>query len=133
MALTLLHEQPQARDAPAAARALALAPPAARLRRALDFIEAHAASPIGLADIAEAAHLSVSSLLRHFSRHTGRTPHAYLRSVRLARARDALRREPELSVREVASRWGFQNASKFSGAYLKEFGERPTQTRDATA
>ncbi len=75
-----------------------------------------------LSDIAAAACVSASSLLRQFNEHLGLSPGAFLRQVRLDRARNELRRGGSGSVRELAQRWGFQNASKFSQAYLRRFG-----------
>jgi len=101
----------------------------ASLRRAVEFIHAHAETAIGLADIADAACISVSSLLRQFNGHLGQSPFGFLRSVRLERARTELRGDGAPPVREVALRWGFQNASKFTRAYRQQFGERPSETR----
>jgi AraC-like DNA-binding protein len=129
IALTLLHEHAvaaPAQPAPGAAGAAMGAGPAPRsVGRALDFIDAHAQADILLADIAAAACVSASTLLRLFNTHLGQTPAAFLRQVRLDRARAELRRGGAASVRELAQRWGFQSAAKFSQAYLRRFGERP--------
>ncbi len=127
MGLCLLHEQPLARAHQR--RSPKIAPTPLSLRRAVDFIHAHAGTVIGLADIADAACVSVSSLLRQFSAHLGQSPFAFLRVVRLERARAELRNDGAPPVRDVALRWGFQNASKFTRAYQQQFGERPSQTR----
>lgn len=124
--LTLLDEHALA-NAPAAR--LAEAAPPARLRRALDFIDANAHRDIGLTDIAQAACLSASSLLRQFKTHLDRSPGHFLRQVRLDRARAELRSGNAGTIREIALRWGFQNASKFSQAYLRRFGELPSDGR----
>src|SRR6185503_10522273 len=112
-----------------ARRSSGSAPAPAGLRRAIDFIQAHADGAIGLADIAEAACISVSSLLRHFQAHVGMSPYAFLRTVRLERAHEELTRGAPDDIRDIALRWGFQNASKFSRAYHEQFGERPSDTR----
>jgi AraC-like DNA-binding protein len=127
IALTLLHEQHV--DNALARRANANAPAPASLRRAIDFIQAHADGAIGLADIAEAACISASSLLRHFQAHVGMSPYAFLRTVRLERAHAQLTRGTPDAIRDIALQWGFQNASKFSAAYLEQFGELPSETR----
>lgn len=126
--LCLLHEQPLAQVQHRRGPGLA-APAPASLRRAVDFIQAHADTAIGLTDIAGAACVSVSSLLRQFNGHLGQSPAAFLRVVRLERARTELRGGGALPVRDVALRWGFQNASKFTRAYQQQFGERPSETR----
>lgn len=127
IALTLLNEQPMV-DAP---RPLSTSsgPAPASLRRALEFIDGHAERDILLSDIAAAAYVSASSLLRQFNEHLGMSPGTFVRQVRLDRARVELRRGGPGSVRELAQRWGFQNASKFSQAYLRRFGEKPSDTR----
>jgi len=82
---------------------------------ARDFILSHYAEPIGLADIAAAAHLSKYHLLRVFHQLYGVTPHALLRERR-ARAAAALIEggAPDLAaVAEAAgfgSRWAMQRA-----------------------
>lgn len=126
IAMTLLDEQSVV--APTSVQ-LAQSLPPARLQRALDFIDAHAHHDIGLADIAQAAHLSASSLLRQFKTHFDQTPGAFLRQVRLDRAHAEIRRGDAGSIRDIAQRWGFLNASKFSQAYLRRFGEKPHQAR----
>jgi AraC-like DNA-binding protein len=127
IALTLLHEQRI--DNALARRSAGGAPAPACIRRAIDFIQAHADGAIGLADIAEAACTSASSLLRHFHAHVGMSPYAFLRTVRLERAHAELERGAADAICDVALRWGFQNASKFSRAYQGQFGERPSETR----
>ena len=123
--LTVLHEQ--ARWTPTSACHSPRASGA--VRRALDYMHAHADAPIGLADMADAAHLSVSSLTRQFSAIMGKTPYAVLREIRLERARAELQSAAPSLVRDIALRWGFQSASKFSSAYLQRYGERPSDTR----
>lgn len=128
ISLTLLREQPiQNAVAP---RLQAAEPPPAAVRRALDYMEAHATEGILLADIANAASVSVSSLVRLFGRHLGQSPGALLRDLRLDRLRDELRRGGGESIRELARRWGFQSPSQFSQAYQRRFGEKPSATRN---
>lgn len=126
--MTLLHEQPVLNAVKT--RAVQAEPPPAALRRALDFIEAHAADDILLADIAAAASLSVSSLGRLFVRHLDCSPAAMLRNLRLDRIREELRRGDAGTIRDLALRWGFQSASQFSQAYRRRFGESPRDARN---
>jgi AraC-like DNA-binding protein len=127
--LTLLHEQPLVGARRALQPTRPGGPANGTVRRALDFIHAHADSPIGLAEIAAAAHVSARTLLRHFDAQVGETPVACLRRVRLDGARAELQARPDATVRDIASAWGFQNASKFAEAYRQRFGETPAATR----
>jgi AraC-like DNA-binding protein len=106
------------------------APKPAHVRRAVEFIHAHSAAPIGLADIAAAANVSVRSLYEGFRRHCGQSPMAYLRGVRLDRARAELRRGAAsgATVTDVALSCGFNHLSKFAKSYHERFGELPSKT-----
>ncbi|HEV7213407.1 MAG TPA: AraC family transcriptional regulator [Blastococcus sp.] len=100
----------------------------AALRRALDYIDTHAAEPIGLADIAAAAHLSVRGLQRAFRRHLDTTPTAQLRLARLDRAhQELLATHPTsgTSLAATALRWGFTRPDRFTRLYRETYGHRP--------
>lgn len=102
----------------------------APVRRAKAYVEAHAAEPVVLADIAAAARLSPRGLQYAFRAATGRTPMQYLRRVRLDAARAELRSaDPSVdTVAAIAARWGFSNLGRFAAMYRGEFGETPSAT-----
>ena len=127
--LTLLHEQPDEALRHGRRSAGTRRAGTSAVRRAMDFIHAHADSPIGLDEIAAAACVSVRTLIRHFGAQLGESPAACLRGIRLDRARAALQARPDLAVRDIACAWGFQNASKFTEAYKRRFGETPASSR----
>lgn len=97
------------------------------LRLALDYLQAHAAAPITVADVARAAGVGVRALQEAFRRHLDTTPTAYLRRLRL----DGARRDLEAgssSVTDVALRWGFVHLSRFAAEYRRTFDESPRDT-----
>ncbi|WP_375430938.1 helix-turn-helix transcriptional regulator [uncultured Friedmanniella sp.] len=100
------------------------------LRQAVLFIEQNAHRPIGIADIAAACHRGPRALQLAFRRGADTTPWAYVRAVRLARARqDLLAGDPRTdTVFAVAHRWGFTNRSRFSAEYRAAYGEAPGAT-----
>ncbi|GAA0927235.1 helix-turn-helix transcriptional regulator [Virgisporangium aurantiacum] len=100
------------------------------LRRALAYIDDHAAEDVSLAGIAEAAHVSVRAVQLAFRRHLDTTPMAYLRRVRLDHAHRALiAADPEkTTVAAVAARWGFANHSRFTAIYRATYGVLPSAT-----
>ena len=102
----------------------------AALRRAKEFIDAHLAEPIGIADIAAAARMSPRGTQSLFQRHLGTTPTVYLRTVRLDAAHtDLTVADPTgTTVAAIAARWGFTHASRFAAAYRHAFGESPAAT-----
>jgi len=101
-----------------------------RLRRALDYVHAHAREPIGTPEIAAAAGLSPRGLQQSLRRHLDQTPGELLRSVRLDGAREDLRRaeRDETSVADIARGWGFGHLGRFSAAFRSRFGELPSDT-----
>ncbi|MEW2386763.1 helix-turn-helix domain-containing protein [Streptomyces venezuelae] len=102
----------------------------ATLRRAIAFIEANAASDIGIADIAAAAGVTTRAVQLVFRRHLDATPLQYLRRIRLDRAhRDLLLADPAAqSVTAVAYRWGFSHPGRFAADYRTAYGESPSHT-----
>ncbi|WP_157647511.1 helix-turn-helix transcriptional regulator [Actinomycetospora chiangmaiensis] len=107
------------------------APEPATVRRAVAYIEEHAAEDIGLADVAAAARVTPRGLQAAFRRHRDQTPLEYLRRVRL----DAAHRELEGAdptrgdtVAAIAARWGFAHPGRFSVYYRQTFGGSPGDT-----
>jgi AraC-like DNA-binding protein len=99
------------------------------LRRAEDFMSAHATSPIRLADIAAAAGCSVRTLNAAFRRFRDTTPLAALHALRLDQVRVAIAGQKDgASTAILASRFGFTNAWRFAAAYRARFGESPADT-----
>jgi AraC family transcriptional regulator len=101
-----------------------------RIRLAVELMHAHMHRELSLEEIASAAHLSPFHFSRLFKKLTGATPHAYLASLRAARARDLLA-ETDLSVTEVGARVGYMSSSHFSKAFRQSTGISPRAYRKA--
>jgi AraC-like DNA-binding protein len=115
-------------DVASAARASDLSSSAA-IRRAQAFIEDNADQPLTVADIAEAARLSVRALQLGFQREFDTTPMGFVRQVRLDAARDELlKADGGVLVADVARRWAFANLGRFAAQYRARFGENPVDT-----
>jgi AraC-like DNA-binding protein len=100
------------------------------VRRAMDAIQHEPERPFSVADLAQISGMSVRSLQEGFRRHVGCAPMAYLQSVRLGRAHEALRREDptRVTVAAVAHRTGFAHLGRFAAAYRARFGVSPSET-----
>ena len=106
-------------------------PPPTNVCSAVAFIEARAAEPIGLADIAAAARLSPRALQVAFRKHLGTTPLGHLHAVRMSRVHaDLLAARPGdgQTVSAVANRWGFSQLSRFARDYKQRYGVSPRDT-----
>ena len=100
------------------------------LRRAIEFIDANVIEDIGLADIAEAVHVTARAVQYMFRRHLDTTPLRYLREVRLHYAHEDLlianRRQD--TVTAIAARWGFMHTGRFAVFYRQTYGHSPHTT-----
>ena len=99
------------------------------VRRAEEFIRTHAADPVGLLDIAEAAGVNCRTLQLAYKAAYGFSPMHALQKERMRRVRyDLLQGDAATSVADTALKWGFSHLGRFSAAYRDEFGELPRQT-----
>jgi AraC-like DNA-binding protein len=79
-----------------------------------------------VAELARAAGMSRAVFSARFARTVGMPPMQYLNELRMAVARDLLRRErPPLA--ELAERIGYQSASAFSTAFARSVGCSPSE------
>ena len=98
------------------------------VKRVVDLVDSSEELAFTLGDLARHAGVSARALQYGFLTHRGMTPMAYLRAVRLDRARDDLA-AGQPTVAEVMARWHFHNAARFSAQYRARFGETPGTTR----
>lgn len=99
------------------------------VRRAAEYIEAHAHLPLPVALVARAAGVSVRTLQAGFRKHRGSSPLGFLRGCRLELARRRLLATPHESIAEVALACGFHHFGRFSQLYAARFGETPSASR----
>jgi transcriptional regulator GlxA family with amidase domain len=84
--------------------------------------------PLDVAALARAALMSTAHFSRRFRAAYGETPHAYLMTRRIERAK-ALLRNGELSVTEVCWAVGCTSLGSFSARFTELVGETPTAYR----
>ena len=99
-----------------------------RTRQTHDYLVAHQDSRITLAELAAMFHLSQSSLKLCFKALYGVPVAGYLRTVRMDTATRLLQ-ESDLPVAEIAHRVGYEDPSRFSAAFRRHTGRRPTELR----
>jgi transcriptional regulator GlxA family with amidase domain len=104
------------------------------VRRAQEYMAAHAAQPLSLADVCGEVGCGARALQQAFRQHVGQGPMEFLRELRLDRVREELKasaRGADGGVREVAQKYGFLHLGHFAAQYRARFGERPSETREA--
>jgi AraC family transcriptional regulator len=103
-----------------------------RLKRLVDYIDAHLAEGISLADMASTCGLTRMHFAAQFRAATGRTPHEYLLRCRIEHAKDLLQR-PDSTVLQVALSCGFRSQAHFSTVFKRLVGHSPLSWRTMTS
>ncbi|RQR66295.1 AraC family transcriptional regulator [Burkholderia sp. Bp9125] len=101
------------------------------VRRAQEFVAAHYAQPLQLADIVGAAGVPERTLRDAFLHFRGMSPMQYLRHTRLEHARELLYGAgSDRRIADIALDCGFTHLGRFAMAYREKFGESPSETLD---
>jgi transcriptional regulator GlxA family with amidase domain len=103
-------------------------PPARYLLRAKDLADRDFARPLDVPELARQACTSPAHFSRAFKRAFGETPHRYLMSRRIERAK-ALLRDTGAPVTEVCLAVGFASLGSFSACFRRLVGESPSEYR----
>jgi AraC-like DNA-binding protein len=123
LVLLMRHETGKANEAVSVSQRV-------KVTRALQYVDTHLAAPMNAQHLADAADLSVSRFNTLFKLETGYAPAEYIRRRRVDEARRLLS-EPDLSVKEIAARTGFEDSFHFSKVFRKIDGLSPTRYREA--
>ncbi|CAB3764793.1 helix-turn-helix transcriptional regulator [Paraburkholderia humisilvae] len=100
-----------------------------RLKRAVEFIDAHLCDAIGLEDVANAAGLTRMHFAAQFRAATGLRPHEYLLRRRIECAQQLLADE-EYSLLDAAQLAGFRSQAHFTTVFKRMVGATPKRWRD---
>ena len=107
------------------------APPSkslSRMKLIISYINAHLSERISADDVASAAALSKYHFLREFKKLTGMTLVSFINNLRCEKARSLLS-SGEMSVSEVCTSCGFDNASYFTRVFRENAGMTPSEYR----
>ncbi len=99
-------------------------------RHAEEFLRENPDRRVSVGDLCLAIGVAKRTLMLGFQEAFGISPGAYHRRLRLNEARRELSRSSscEVTVAQVALRWGFDHFGRFSVDYHNLFGETPTTT-----
>jgi AraC family transcriptional regulator, glycine betaine-responsive activator len=101
-----------------------------RLLDVIAAMEANLENPVPLAQLAEAAGLSLRQLERLFAAQLKVRPGRYYRDLRLQRARQLVQ-QTGMSMLQIAVATGFSSATHFAKAYGQAHGLPPRRDREA--
>ena len=94
-----------------------------RIRRALEFLHAHATESVSLGALASALDWTPAHLSRAFRKHVGMPPYAYLLQLRVAIGRSEL--SSGASIAGAALSAGFADQSHFTREFRRRTGMTP--------
>jgi AraC-like DNA-binding protein len=95
-----------------------------RIARAVDLLKRRYAEPVRIEEVADAVHMSTSSLHHHFKLVTAMSPLQFQKQLRLHQARRLMLTEG-IDAAAAAHRVGYESASQFSREYRRLFGAPP--------
>ena len=99
------------------------------LAAAIEYIRNHCAENISCSIVADALHISVSTLSKLFKSNTGYSFLEYLTLHRIRRSMDLLE-QTDLKTYQIAGMVGYQDARYFSDIFKRMVGMTPTQYRN---
>jgi AraC-like DNA-binding protein len=95
-----------------------------RIGRAVDLLKRRYAEPVRIQEVADAAHMSASSLHHHFKLVTAMSPLQFQKQLRLHQARRLMLTEG-IDAAAAGHRVGYESPSHFSREYRRLFGAPP--------
>lgn len=102
------------------------------LAKALSLLDFNMDRPLSTADLATEAGVSQPTLQAAMRRQFGMRTGEYILSVKMREAQHLID-EGRLSMKEIAARTGFANASYFTNVYRKHYGHSPGKSRHASS
>jgi AraC-like DNA-binding protein len=99
-----------------------------RMKRVVDYVDAHLSRRITLANMSAAAGLTRMHFAGQFRAATGMRPHDYVLQRRIDRAQELLR-DPKLTLVDVALSVGFQTQAHFTTVFKRLAGQTPHRWR----
>jgi len=105
---------------------------ACKLHRTIAYILAHLEHKLSLTELAAVAQMSSAHFARLFKCATKQTPHQYVVTRRIERAKHLLT-ETTLPLHEIGARVGYADQSHFTALFRQYVATTPKAHRDATS
>lgn len=98
-------------------------------QRCKAYIDKHLTdTELSIDSLCKELHTSPRQLARSFA-NSEQTVSRYIWEGRLEKSREDILNSINISITEIAFKWGFNHSTHFSSAYKKYFGESPSETR----
>jgi AraC-like DNA-binding protein/DNA gyrase inhibitor GyrI len=103
-----------------------------KIEQAKVYIHTHLGHVLSLSEVAEAVSYSPFHFHRLFKQHAGETLHSYVKRVRIETATCYLVSHSDISITEIAGKFGFSTLANFCRAFQQWHGVSPSQYRHRT-
>ena len=100
-----------------------------QIAAAQHYLSKHLDEDLSTVKLAKEFHLSVSQFNRKFRESTGQSPHEYLVTLRINRAKTLLR-DSSMSIAEIAESVGYAYDTSFAAVFRSKVGMSPRQYRN---
>lgn len=97
-------------------------------RNVCRYLTEHVSDRVTLDQLSDIFHVSGASIKNSFRTVYGESVYRYVRAQKMQMAAEALKNS-DATVMEIAGRFGYDNASKFSGAFRDVMGATPNEYR----
>jgi transcriptional regulator GlxA family with amidase domain len=98
------------------------------IERATRYLRQHSGKRLAIAGVCRALAVSERTLARRFKASLGVSPHSYLQSQRIARARQLLE-SSNLSLDRIVEQCGYEDVSSFRKLFARQVGMTPREYR----
>lgn len=99
------------------------------VRQMIGYLSTQYPEPVTIEGMAETLGYNRAYLSRLFKRHTSFSPITFLTKLRVDHGRRLLRERPELTIEQIASSVGFQDALYFSKQFRRWYDQSPSEYR----
>lgn len=96
-----------------------------KLQPVFDYIQNNYHKPIGLEMLAATINITPQYLCLLFKEIMGTRPFEYLNNVRINKSKDLMLKQQELTIKEIANRVGYEDASYFCSVFKRVEGISP--------
>lgn len=94
-----------------------------------DYIEINLGKQITLTDVAKNVSYSEYHFHRLFSKYSSETLKQFITRIKMERSAIYLAVNSEVTITEIAFRYGYNNSSSYNKAFKKHYGMSPTEFR----
>lgn len=100
-----------------------------RFKKVIDYMNENYNEDCSLEQLSGMADMSRYHFIRAFRNTTGKSPYDYLIDIRIEKAKELLRTK-DMSITEIGTKCGFNNACNFSVIFRKRVGDTPSGYKD---